>query len=86
MLKGYYDGTQGNRIKITRRPGIQHPNAFALPRQLDINLNLSWYRLMSFISFPQKKRSKERCPAICFILGIYPLMGRKLFSLIPIKE
>jgi len=52
MLKGYYDGTQGNRIKITRRAGIQHPNAFALPRQLDI----------------------------------YPLMGRKLFSLIPIKE
>jgi len=40
----------------------------------------------SFISFAEKKRTKESCPAICFFLRIYHLMGRKLFSLIPIKQ
>jgi len=42
--------------------------------------------VFSFISFSEKKRTKESCPAICFFLRIYRRMGRKLFSLIPIQQ
>ncbi|WP_143144891.1 hypothetical protein [Mariprofundus micogutta] len=31
-------------------------------------------------TFPEKKRSKENCPAICFSLRIYRSMGRTLFD------
>jgi len=39
-----------------------------------------------FISFPEKKRTKESCPAICFSLRIYRSMGRNLFRLFPLNN
>jgi len=39
-----------------------------------------------FISFPKKKRTKESCPAICFILRIYYEMGRNFFRLFPFNN
>jgi len=39
-----------------------------------------------FISFTEKKRTKESCPAICFSLSIYYSMGRNLFRHFPLNN
>jgi len=54
-----------------------HPEVLAL---------LAGFAYFLFISFAKKKRTKESCPATCFILRICYEMGRNLFRLFPFNN